>query len=73
VKTIGRDGHGIRVHDLRHFAGTHTARVANLVETMSRMGHSTAKASLLYQQQVSGRDVEIAAALSQLAEESAAG
>jgi integrase len=72
LKAIGREGDGIRVHDLRHFAGTHTARVANLVETMGRMGHSTAKASLLYQQQVSGRDVEIAAALSRLAEGSAA-
>lgn len=66
LKAIGREG--VRVHDLRHFAGTQTARVANLVETMQRLGHSTAKASLQYQQQVSGRDAEIAAALSQLAE-----
>jgi len=53
---------------LRHFAGTQTARVANLVETMGRLGHSTVAASLLYQQRVSGRDVEIAEALSRLAE-----
>jgi integrase len=58
---------GVRVHDLRHFSGTQTARVANLVETMARLGHSTAKASLMYQQAVSGRDVEIAEALSKLA------
>jgi hypothetical protein len=40
---------------------------ATTIEPMGRLGHSTAKASLLYQQQVSGRDVEIAEALSRLA------
>ena len=65
LKAIGREG--VRVHDLRHYAGTQTARVANLVESMHRLGHSTAKASLIYQSVVSGRDVEIAAALSALA------
>ena len=64
-KTIGRQG--VRIHDLRHFAGTQTARVGNLVETMSRLGHSTVKASLTYQAIVSGRDREVAAALSELA------
>jgi len=34
---------------------------------MSRLGHRTVKASLIYQSVVSGRDAEIAAALSQLA------
>jgi integrase len=58
-------------HDLRHFAGTMTARVGNLPETMARLGHRTPKASLIYQQRVSGRDAEIAAALSALAEDSA--
>lgn len=57
----------IRVHDLRHFAGTQAARVGNLVETMARLGHSTPKASMLYQQIVSGRDHEVAEALSGLA------
>ncbi|BBX69007.1 tyrosine-type recombinase/integrase [Mycolicibacterium psychrotolerans] len=66
LKAIEREG--VRVHDLRHFAGTQTARVGNLVETMSRLGHTTAKASLLYQQQVDGRDAVIADALSKLAE-----
>ena len=64
LAAIGRDK--VRVHDLRHFAGTQTARVGNLVETMGRLGHSTVKASLIYQSIVSGRDVEIAAALSKL-------
>ena len=65
LAAIGDDG--VRIHDLRHFSGSQTARVANLPETMARLGHSTAKASLMYQQQVSGRDVEIAEALSKLA------
>lgn len=67
---IGRDGEKKprpTIHDLRHFAGTTTARVGNLVETMGRLGHSTVKASLLYQQIVSGRDAEVAEALSKLA------
>lgn len=34
---------------------------------MERLGHSTSSASLRYQGQVSGRDVEIAEALSALA------
>jgi integrase len=63
---IGRQG--MRIHDLRHFAGTQTARVGTLVETMDRLGHTTVRASLAYQQMVSGRDVEIAEALSKLAE-----
>lgn len=56
-----------RLHDLRHFAGTMTARVANLVETMDRLGHSTPNASLRYQSVVNGRRSEIADALSALA------
>jgi integrase len=66
LKTIGRDD--VRIHDLRHFAGSMVARVGNLVETMAHLGHSTSTASLRYQHLVSGRDVEIAAALSALAQ-----
>jgi integrase len=58
---------GMRIHDLKHFSGTMTAKVANLRETMNRMGHSTVKAALVYQGEVSGRDAEIAEALSALA------
>lgn len=65
VEQIGRPT--MTVHDLRHFAGTQAARVGNLVETMGRLGHSTVKASLIYQQIVSGRDAEVAEALSRLA------
>ncbi len=66
LKSIGRGG--VRIHDLRHFAGSQAARVGNLVETMNRLGHSTAKASLIYQHMVSGRDREMAEALSALAQ-----
>ena len=65
LKAIGREG--VRIHDLRHFAGTMSARVGNLVETMQRLGHSTPKASLIYQQMVNGRDAELADQLSALA------
>ncbi|BDB43856.1 MULTISPECIES: tyrosine-type recombinase/integrase [Mycobacterium] len=61
------DVEGVRVHDLRHFSGTQAARVGNLVETMGRLGHSTVRASLIYQQIASGRDAEVAEALSGLA------
>jgi integrase len=65
LKAIGRED--MRIHDLRHTAGTLTARVGNLPETMARLGHSTPKASLIYQAVASGRAEEVAAALSKLA------
>ncbi len=43
LKSVGREH--VRIHDLRHFAGTQAARVGNLVETMARLGHSTVSAS----------------------------
>ena len=67
LKDIGAES--LRIHDLRHFSGTQIARVGNLAESMARLGHSTVRASLLYQSVVSGRDAEIAAALSALASE----
>lgn len=73
---IGRDGKTAprpRLHDLRHFAGTATARVASLRETMSRLGHKTVEASLVYQSIARGRDAEVAEALSDLAENRATG
>ena len=65
LKDIGASG--LRLHDLRHFAGTQIARCGNLAESMARLGHSTVRAALIYQSVVSGRDAEIAAALSALA------
>ena len=67
LRTVGVT-QNVRIHDLRHFAGSQTARVANLPETMGYLGHSTPKASLIYQQVTSGRPAEIAAALSALAQ-----
>lgn len=66
LEKIGR--RGVRIHDLRHFAGTMTAQVGSLRDTMDRLGHSTVAASMLYQGLVSGRDVAVAEALSALAE-----
>jgi len=67
LKTIGREN--VRVHDLKHFAGTMTARTgATLAESMHRLGHASVSASLVYQNVVSGRAEAIAAALSALAE-----
>jgi integrase len=58
---------GVRVHDLRHFAGTMTAQVGGTVrETMNRLGHSTVRASMAYQQAVDERDHHIAEQLSKL-------
>lgn len=59
---------GMRIHDLRHFAGTMASSVGSLTETMARLGHSTAKASLMYQGRVSGADMALAVELSRLAE-----
>ncbi|OZC76362.1 integrase [Rhodococcus sp. 06-418-1B] len=66
-KAIGRDT--LRVHDLRHFAGTQaTAAGGSLAEVMARLGHSTVRAAMAYQGLVSGRDFALAEALSKLVE-----
>ena len=67
---IGREG--VRVHDLRHYAGTMaTLAGATLAEVMARLGHSAPKAAMLHQQVASGHAEEIAAGLSRLAEAAA--
>ncbi|XTP33137.1 tyrosine-type recombinase/integrase [Mycobacterium sp. TJFP1] len=66
LKSVGSQQ--ARLHDMRHFAGTMTARAgASLSENMSRLGHSSASASLIYQNIVAGRDEQVAVALSALA------
>jgi len=66
LKSIGRET--ATHHHLRHFAGTMTARVGGSVsETMARLGHSTSRASLMYQAAVDERQAVIAEALSALA------
>jgi integrase len=59
----------LRWHDLRHTGAVLAASTgATLAELMGRLGHSTPSAALRYQHAAHGRDAEIAAALSRLAE-----
>jgi integrase len=61
----------LRIHDLRHTAATMAAQAgATLAELMTRMGHSTAKAALVYQHVAEGRDRIIAERMALLAEPS---
>jgi integrase len=58
----------LRFHDLRHTGAVLAAQTgATLAELMGRLGHSTPGAALRYQHAAKGRDAEIAAALSRLA------
>lgn len=59
----------LRWHDLRHTGAVLAASTgATLAELMARLGHSTPDAAMRYQHAARGRDVQIAAALSALAE-----
>lgn len=58
----------LRWHDLRHSGAVLAAQTgATLAELMARLGHSTPGAALRYQHAAQGRDMEIAKALSALA------
>jgi len=62
----GRDD--LRWHDLRHSGAVLAAATgASLAELMARLGHSTPAAAMRYQHAAQGRDREIAALLSKLA------
>ncbi len=64
---IGRPD--LRWHDLRHSGAVLAAATgATLAELMARLGHSTPGAAMRYQHAAQGRDLQIAAALSKLAE-----
>lgn len=66
-EAVGRPD--LRLHDLRHTGATWAAQAgATSAELMARVGHSTAAASLRYQHAARGRDAQIAAALSRMAE-----
>jgi hypothetical protein len=57
---------GFRFHDLRHTGNTMAASTgASTRELMSRMGHSSSRAALIYQHSSPERDEWIAAALSE--------
>jgi len=57
---VGIDG--VHPHDLRHFAGTTTARMPGIPtkELMSRMGHASPRAALIYQHATQERDRVVA-------------
>lgn len=62
----------LRVHDLRHSGAVLAAATgATLAELMARLGHSTPGAAMRYQHAAQGRDRQIAALLSRLAENGA--
>jgi integrase len=62
---------GLRVHDLRHTAGTlATAAGGSLREVMHRLGHSTTVAAVRYQHVMAERDAAIARKLNRVIEES---
>jgi integrase len=59
---------GLRFHDLRHTGNTLAASTgASLRELMSRMGHASTRAALIYQHATSDRDRAIADAMNRLA------
>jgi len=59
----------LRWHDLRHSGAVLAAATgASLAELMARLGHSTPAAAMRYQHAAQGRDRQIAALLSKLAE-----
>lgn len=59
----------LRFHDLRHTGATKAAQTgATLRELMNRLGHSSPTMAMRYQHVAQGRDQQIAAALSKLAE-----
>jgi integrase len=59
ARAAGHDG--LHFHDLRHYAGTLAAQHgATSRELMERLGHSTARASLIYQHSTAERQREVA-------------
>ncbi len=65
------DTTGLHFHDLRHTGNTLAAATgASTKELMSRMGHASARAALIYQHATRDRDAEIADRLSSLVEAS---
>jgi integrase len=67
-RQAGRDD--LRFHDLRHTGAVLAAtKGATLADLMARLGHSTPSAAMRYQHSAKGRDAQLAAALSELAEQ----
>ena len=67
LKSVGKSG--VTHHALRHLGATLAARAgATVAEVQARLGHSTVQAAMSYQHAASGRDADIAAALSAIAD-----
>lgn len=64
VDKAGLGGLGLHFHDLRHTANSFVASGASLRELMTRMGHASPRAALIYQHANRDREREITAALS---------
>jgi integrase len=63
----------LHLHDLRHTGGTLAAQTgATLKEVMSRIGHGSTRAAMIYQHATSDRDRKIAEALNLMIEEARA-
>jgi integrase len=61
---------GLHFHDLRHVGGTLAAATgASLKELMARLGHSSARAAMIYQHATRDRDQAIARALGGLVQQ----
>ena len=61
---------GLHFHDLRHVGGMLAAATgASLRELMTRLGHSSTRAALIYQHATRDRDQAIAKALGDLVEQ----
>jgi integrase len=59
----------LRFHDLRHTGAVLAATTgATLADLMARLGHSTPSAAMKCQHSAKGRDAQLAAAMSELAE-----
>lgn len=67
-------GHlGLHFHDLRHTANSFVASTASLRELMSRMGHASPRAALIYQHANRERERQITEVLSQRIETARSG
>jgi len=65
---------GLHLHDLRHTGSTWSAQSgATLKEIMSRIGHASTRAAMIYQHATRDRDHTIASALDALIEEAREG
>jgi integrase len=60
---------GLHFHDLRHSGNAFAARSANLRDLMSRMGHASTRAALIYQHTSPDREQEIGGAVSRMIED----